>query len=125
MAWASEFAGAGHSLSIESDWTLGSPVQWKDSQGKVIVDGRVTAADPPTLLRFTVFDVRTQRPEAGPEDGITFKLTERSGKTVLWVSQGDFSTMADGAKFRDLSAEIWDRALAKVKWQVEHPIGYD
>jgi hypothetical protein len=67
------------------------------------------------MLRFTAFDVRGPGPPASAEDGITYKLTERDGKTRLWVSQGDFSTSADGAKYRHLSAEIWDRVLAKVK----------
>lgn len=117
--WASEFAAGGPRLHIESDWAVGSPVLWKDGKGHVVVEGSVTAVDHHRLLRFTVFDVRADRPAVAPDDGITCKLTERGGKTVLWVSQGDFSTMADGARYRDLSAEIWDRALAKVKWLAE------
>jgi len=49
------------------------------------------------------------------EDGITYELTEHDGTTLLKISQGDFSTMAEGEKYRDLSAEIWDRVLLKVK----------
>jgi uncharacterized protein YndB with AHSA1/START domain len=119
--WASEFSGGGPALFIESDWAVGSPVLWKDKKGHVIVEGNVTASEPHALLRFTVFDVRGPRPPASPEDGITYKLTERDGKTVLWISQGDFSTMTDGATFQALSSEIWDRALAKIKWLAEGP----
>lgn len=113
--WASEFTAGGPGLHLESDWLPGSPVLWKDRKEHVVVEGVVTAAQPHVLLRFTVSDVRGERPPVSPEDGITYKLTEREGKTVLWVSQGDFSSMVDGAKYRDLSEDIWDRALVRIR----------
>jgi uncharacterized protein YndB with AHSA1/START domain len=119
--WASEFSAGGPGLYIESGWDLGSPVLWKDKKGRVVVEGVVTALERHSLLRFTVFDVREKPPQAALEDGITFKLTERDGRTTLWVSQGDFAHMSDGEQYRDLSAEIWDRALARVKRLAEHP----
>src|SRR5437667_6899994 len=112
--WAPEFSG-GAQFHIESDWKPGSPVLWKGQDGKVIVEGHVTAVEPKTFLRFTVFDVRGEKPPVTDEDGITYQLTEQNGKTLLRISQGDFSTMAEGEKYRDLSAEIWDRVLTKVK----------
>ena len=112
--WAPEFSG-GAEFHIESDWKLGSPVLWKGQDGSVIVQGNVTALEPNKFLRFTVFDVRGEKPPVTEEDGITFELTEQNGKTLLKISQGDFSTMAEGEKYRDLSAEIWDRVLPKVK----------
>jgi uncharacterized protein YndB with AHSA1/START domain len=117
--WASEFSGGGPALHIESDWALGSPVLWKDRKGRVVVEGSVTDCVPHALLRYTVFDVEGARPAVGPDDGITYKLTEREGMTVLWVSQGDFSTMPEGAKYRDLSEAIWDRALMRIKHLAE------
>jgi len=120
--WAPEFSAGGSAFHIESDWGLGSPVLWKDPAGKLVVEGTVTALDHHKLLRFTVFDVRAERAATTPEDGITFKLTERSGTTRLWVSQGDFSVLADGEKYRDLSARVWDRILIKVKNLAEMPL---
>jgi uncharacterized protein YndB with AHSA1/START domain len=119
--WAPEFSGGDAAFHIESDWTLDSSVHWKDRKGRVLVEGAVTACVPARLLRFTVFDTSRPRPPAGAEDGITYKLTERDGRTVLWVSQGDFSSMPDGVRYRDLSGEIWDRVLAKVKRLAETP----
>ena len=113
--WASEFTAGGPELHIESDWVPGSPVLWKDRKGVTAVEGTVTACVPPTLLRFTVFDAHDPRPAVASEDGNTFKLTERDGRTVLWVSQGDFSTMPDGARYRDLSESVWERALPRIK----------
>lgn len=116
--WASEFNG-GEPFHIESDWKPGSPVFWKDKNGKTLVDGNVTALQPGKLLRFTTFDVRGVRPAVTAEDGITYELAEEDRKTRLHVLQGDFSTMLEGEKFRDLSAEIWGHVLPKVKGLAE------
>jgi len=112
--WASEFTG-GAPFYIESEWKLGSPVLWKDQNDNVIVEGKVTAFEPHTLLRFTVFDVRGEKPAVTEEDGITYMLSERDGITTLQVRQGDFSGMADAEKFHRMSEEIWERVLPKVK----------
>ena len=112
--WAPEFSG-GSSFRIESDWKLGSPVSWKDAGGQTVVEGNVTALEPQKLLRFTAFDVRSERPPITEKDGITYELSEKGGKTTLHVLQGDFGAMPDGAKYRDMSSAIWDRVLSKVK----------
>jgi uncharacterized protein YndB with AHSA1/START domain len=112
--WATEFSG-GAEFHIESDWKPGSRVLWKDQVGNVIVEGYVTAVEPNTFLRFTVFDVRGEKPPVTEEDGITYKLTEHSGKTTLQLLQGDFSVMPEGEKYHRLSSEVWDRVLPKVK----------
>jgi uncharacterized protein YndB with AHSA1/START domain len=112
--WVLEFTG-GSEFHIESDWKLGSPVLWTGQDGSVIVQGNITALEPLKFLRFTVFDVRSEKPPVTDEDGITYELIEQNSKTQLNISQGDFSTMAEGEKYRDLSAEIWDRVLLKVK----------
>jgi len=112
--WASEFS-SGSPFQIESDWKLNSPVLWKGPEGKVIVEGTVTGLEPGKFLRFTVFDVRSQKPSVKEEDGITYQLSEEDGKTTLHVLQGDFSALPDGEKYREMSAEIWDLVLPKVK----------
>jgi uncharacterized protein YndB with AHSA1/START domain len=122
IEWASEFSLGGPRLHLESNWDYGSPVLWKDQEGAVIVEGTVTAIEPGILLRYTVFNAEGPRPQASPEDGITFKLTERDGRTRVWVSQGDFSSMPEGAKYRNMSEEIWDRALARIKRLAERPV---
>ncbi len=114
--WAVEFSSGGPEFHLESTWELDSPVLWKGQDGEVIVEGNVTAVEPYRLLRFTVFDVRSpERPQVTEEDGITFKLAENNGKTTLHILQGDFAAMTDGKKYRDASAEIWDKVLPKVK----------
>jgi uncharacterized protein YndB with AHSA1/START domain len=114
--WALEFSSGGPQFHIESDWELGSPVLWNGEDGVINVEGTVTACEQNKFLRFTVFDVRSlQRIDVNEEDGITFKLAEENGKTTLHILQGDFSPMEDGEKYRDASAEIWDKVLPKIK----------
>lgn len=114
--WALEFSSGGPQFHIESDWNLGSPVLWKGENGISIVEGIVTVFDQNKFLRFTVFDVRSsQKIDANEEDGITFELAEENGETTLHILQGDFSQMEDGEKYRDASAEIWDKVLPIIK----------
>src|SRR4051794_7260950 len=84
--WAVEFSSGGPEFHLKSTWELGSPVLWKGQDGKVIVEGNVTAVEQYKLLRFTVFDVRSpERPQVTEEDGITFKLAENNGRTTLHI----------------------------------------
>ncbi|MDR7238231.1 SRPBCC domain-containing protein [Neobacillus drentensis] len=118
--WATEFSSGGPQFHLDSTWELGSPVLWKGEDGTVIVEGDVTALEPKKLLRFTVFDVRSEEKAlVTEEDGITFHLSEYNGKTTLHVLQGDFSVMPDGKKYRDLSAEIWEKVLPSIKKMAE------
>lgn len=118
--WAIEFSRGGAKFQIQADWDLGSPVLWEGEDGQVIVEGNVTKVKPYKLLRFTVFDLRYERPRVKGDDGITFVLTERKDKTALHVSQGDFSTLKEGEKHRDLSEQAWRRALPKIKELAEN-----
>jgi uncharacterized protein YndB with AHSA1/START domain len=82
----------------------------------VIVEGHVTAVEPHTFLRFTVFDVRGEKPPVTEEDGITYERTEHAGKSAFRLLQGGFSVMPEeGEKYYRLSAEVWERVLPKVK----------
>ncbi|MCR4338016.1 MAG: SRPBCC domain-containing protein [Candidatus Omnitrophica bacterium] len=118
--WAAEFSSGGPRFHIESDWTPGSPVLWKDEHGTIIVEGNVTAFEENKLLRFTVFDVRRPQPLFTEKDGITYELAEQDGKTTLQITHGDFSVLTEGKKYRDLSAKVWDRVLPKIKRLAEN-----
>jgi uncharacterized protein YndB with AHSA1/START domain len=110
--WIGSFGIEGE---IVSDWKLGDPVQWKGQDGTVFVEGNVTAVDPEKLLRFTVFDTRSERPPVTDKDGITYELSSQNGKTTLTVKQGDFGKMADGEKYYNASIDVWKKVLPKVK----------
>lgn len=115
--WAAAFSSGGPRFHIESHWELGNPVLWKSEDGATVVEGNVTMNEPYSVLRFTVFDTRSARPEVSEEDGITYKLFEKDGITTLRVLQGDFSTIPDGKgqQYRDMSTKIWQQVLPIVK----------
>lgn len=114
--WARDFA----SMTIESDWTMGSPVLWKKDDGTTAVEGTVTALKPNELLRFTVADTSNpERAMMSEGDGITFELREQNGKTTLRVLHGDFSVLKDGETYRDMTSQMWGRALPKLKERAE------
>jgi uncharacterized protein YndB with AHSA1/START domain len=117
--WAPEFYG-GSPFRIESEWRIGAPVLWKDGHDQIIVEGNVTRLEPEKILRFTVFDVHsTDRPTVTEEDGITFELLRRETHTLLHLRQGDFSGMADGEQYRQMSEQVWDRVLPQIKQLAE------
>jgi uncharacterized protein YndB with AHSA1/START domain len=111
--WISNFGGIDG--EIESDWKMGSPVLWKGADGKVIVEGNVTALNPGQSVRFTVFDVRSERPPISDKDGITYILDSQDGHTVLSVAQGDFGKMPDAEKYYDATVETWEKVLPEIK----------
>ncbi|HEX2622305.1 MAG TPA: SRPBCC domain-containing protein, partial [Phototrophicaceae bacterium] len=111
--WVSYFGIEGG--KIVSNWKLGDSVEWKSADGKVIVEGNVTAIEPVKLLRFTVFDTSSERPPVTEKDGITFELDHQQGTTTLTVMQGDFGKMTDGEKYYRASIEVWKKVLPKIK----------
>ncbi len=116
--WVREFFG--HEGELVSDWRLGSRVEWKLlADGKTYVEGNVKVVEPYKMLHYTVFDVRSERPPVSDEDGITFTLDERDGRTVLSVRQGDFGKMDDGEKYYNLSVPVWERVMPRIKVAAE------
>lgn len=111
--WVPEFGIKG---SLHSDWSMGGTVRWKDLDGRTFVEGTVTGLQLHRFLRYTVFDMGSlERPPVSEEDGITFRLSEERGRTKLDLTQGDFSAMTDGQKYHQMSSEVWDRVLPKIK----------
>lgn len=114
--WAEEFSSGGPRFHIESDWTMGSRVEWKGDDGAVLVEGNVTALIPLKFLRYTVGDTRShEKVLMNEKDGITYELAEHDGKTTLHLLQGDFSAMKDGEKYCRLTDETWERVLPVIQ----------
>ncbi|EKE27457.1 MAG: hypothetical protein ACD_3C00205G0010 [uncultured bacterium (gcode 4)] len=110
--WTSWF---GSDVTVVSDWKLDSPVLWKTPDWKVDVEGNVTKVEPWKFLRYTVFDVGSGRYDVDEDDGVTFELSEKEGKTQLHMMHGDFWIMADGKKYYDMTEKSWDIILPKIK----------
>lgn len=115
--WAKEFGATG---AIESDWSAGSEVRWRNANGEVYVRGNVVALVPQSLLKFTVCDVFNSgyRPTSGrAEDEITQSYSLKGGpeRTTLTTRHGDFANLANGEKLFPLVGQLWDRLLPQFK----------
>ena len=85
-----------------SDWKVGSSLLWRmDYEGKefVAVKGTIVAFVPDQKLVYTVFD-----PNSAMEDihenylSVTYELSVENSQTLLRVTQGDYSTVAEGER---------------------------
>ncbi|MGE0132977.1 MAG: SRPBCC domain-containing protein [Blastocatellales bacterium] len=115
--WAGDFGATG---PIDSTWTLGSMVRWRNAKGEVYVHGKVTAVSPLRLLRFTVCDALNPelRPTSGlADDDITqsYSLATDGARTVLSTAHGDFGKLANGDTLYPMVIQLWDRLLPKIK----------
>ncbi|MDZ4824826.1 MAG: SRPBCC domain-containing protein [Flavobacteriales bacterium] len=105
-----------------SVWKVGSPLLWRGShQGKemVFVKGDIVRIEPGKFLSYTTFD-----PNSIMEDipanylTVTYELAEENGNTLLTVTQGDFSTVADGERrYHEAfnGGEGWSPILVEIK----------
>ena len=106
-----------------SDWKPGSPLLWRmDYEGKefIPVKGNVVDIQPGKLLVYTVIDPNNPATPDIPENylTVTYELAPGNGHTVLNVTQGDYSTVADGEKrYKDSynNGEGWNPILVQIK----------
>lgn len=105
-----------------SDWKKGSPLLWKGSyEGKdmIFVKGNITEIDPGKFLAYTVI-VPNSSIEDVPENylTVTYKLTPDKEQTVLEVTQGDYSKVANGkTRYKEAFNEGhgWQPMLEEIK----------
>ena len=109
-----------------SEWRVGSSLLWKGQhEGKemVFVKGSVADIQPERFLAYTVIDPNSTIEDI-PENylTVTYELKSDNGKTTLTVTQGDYSTVADGERrFKESSnnGEGWNPILVEIKKLVE------
>lgn len=105
-----------------SDWKKGSPLLWKGTyEGKdmIFVKGNITEIDPGKFLAYTVIDPNSSIEDV-PENylTVTYKLTPDKEQTVLEVTQGDYSKVANGeARYKEAFNEGhgWQPMLEEIK----------
>jgi len=109
-----------------SDWRIGSPLLWKglyEGKEMIFVKGNIVDIKPERYLAYTVIDPNSTIEDI-PENylTITYELSQDNGKTLFKVSQGDYSTVADGERrFKESSnnGEGWNPILVEIKKLVE------
>jgi uncharacterized protein YndB with AHSA1/START domain len=111
-----------------SDWKVGSPLVWKgvfDGMELVAVKGKIVSIDRGRSLAYTVIDPNDPNMPDIPENYLTVTYTlssDNEGRTILSVTQGDYSKVADGQRRYMESynnGEGWNPILVKIKELVE------
>jgi uncharacterized protein YndB with AHSA1/START domain len=85
-----------------SDWKEGSALIWKGNFNGVelvAVKGNIVKIRQDRFLSYTTIDPNSNLPDL-PQNylTVTYDLEEKEGGTQLTVSQGDYSTVAEGDK---------------------------
>lgn len=109
-----------------TDWKPGSPLLWKGTFNDVemvAVKGQVVRFEPPRSLVYTVIDPNNPAIPDLPQNYLTVncQLLESSGRTQLTVTQGDYSTVAEGqSRYQDtIAGGGWSSILDQIKQLVE------
>ena len=110
-----------------STWQPGAELLWRGNyEGKemVFVKGNIVNIEPNQKLSYTVFDPLGTIEDI-PENylTVTYELQEAAGKTLLTVTQGDYTTVAEGEKRYTESynnGEGWQPILVEIKKLVEN-----
>jgi uncharacterized protein YndB with AHSA1/START domain len=109
-----------------SDWKVGSSLLWRgnyEGNEMVFVKGHIIHFEPNKRLDYTVFDPNSDMADI-PENylTVTYELKEQDGTTVLTVTQGDYTKVANGDKRYQESyngGEGWNPILIAIKNLVE------
>ncbi|HEY4111916.1 SRPBCC family protein [Puia sp.] len=109
-----------------TDWKPGSPLLWKGTFNEVemvAVKGHIVSIDPGRALVYTVIDPNNPAIPDLPENHLTVtcRLTETGGKTHLFVSQGDYNTVAEGeSRYKHtVDGGGWSPILDQIKQLLE------
>lgn len=107
---------------VMSTWEPGATVDWIGThEGREVtyVTGKCVTYRPNEELVYTVIDPAAAYPLT-PENHlvVTVKMTETGNKTHVQVTQGDYTTVADGEK-RYGHGNGWEGVLTAIKELVE------
>ncbi|WP_221392272.1 SRPBCC domain-containing protein [Dyadobacter sp. NIV53] len=109
-----------------SDWQIGSPLLWQaEYEGKltVFVKGEIVDLQPEKLLKYTTIDPHSAIDDVSENYlTVTYELVSDGDITILNVTQGDYSTVAEGERrYQEAfnNGEGWNPILAEIKKLVE------
>ena len=105
-----------------SDWKQGSSLEWRavyEGKEMTFVKGTVREIRPGKFLEYTTFDPLSAIPDE-PENylAVTYDLQEADGQTILKVTQGDYSKVADSERrYKEAynNGQGWNPILEQIK----------
>jgi len=105
-----------------SDWKQGSSLLWRGNyEGKemVFVKGDIVDIDPGKYLAYTTIDPNSTMDDISENYlTVTYSLSEDNGQTLLTVTQGDYTKVADGERrYKEAfsNGEGWNPILVEIK----------
>ena len=109
-----------------SDWKPGSSLEWKgEHEGKdiIYVKGNILEINPGKFLAYTTIDPHSNIDDVSENYlTVTYDLQPENGHTVLTVTQGDYSKVAEGERRYNEAwnnGEGWNPILVQIKALVE------
>lgn len=109
-----------------SDWKPGSSLEWKgEYEGKemIFVKGSILEINPGKFLAYTTIDPHSNIDDVSENYlTVTYDLQPENGHTVLTVTQGDYSKVAEGERRYNEAwnnGEGWNPILVQIKQLVE------
>lgn len=110
-----------------TDWNVGSPLLWRgthEGQEMVFVKGHIIAIEPERSLVYTTIDPNSLIDDTSENYlTVTYDLAVEQEQTVLTVTQGDYTTVAEGTRrYQEAMAEGgWASILLAIKTLIEQP----
>jgi len=109
-----------------SDWKDGCTLDWRgsyDGKEMIFVTGKIIKIEPGKFLAYTTFDPNSTM-ENIPANHltVTYTLSKAEGGTLLTVTQGDYSAVAEGQRRYNESynnGEGWNPILTEIKKLIE------
>lgn len=105
-----------------SDWTIGSSLEWKalyEGKEMVFVKGTIKQLIPNELLEYSTIDPNSDIDDISENYlHVIYRLNEEAGNTILTVTQGDYSRVADGERrYQEAfnGGEGWNPILVQIK----------
>jgi uncharacterized protein YndB with AHSA1/START domain len=106
---------------VVTDWKVGSPIVWEGAEdGKEYVKGNVLKFEKDKLLEYITFDPNSETKD-DPENhlSVNMQLVPEGDRTLLKITQGDFSKVSNAQKRYDETILGWEYALGGLKNLIE------
>ena len=105
-------------IDVNSDWKVGSAMKYVNKDGETLVQGKILAANPFTLLSYTFHDEKNEDSTQEPPTKVTLEIEPELGtETVrLIVTHTDF--VENSKHLKNISAG-WPAVLSGLKTYLE------